>query len=451
MCASKFDLKLLLQLVDPVVWLEAHTGFKPFPHQAQLIRDYRCRLRVVRKARQIGITTAIAQEAIWRTFTRLSLLILIVSPSGRQSDRPMRIIQGIVDNSPELAAHVINENRNELSLDNGSSILALPNNPDRLRNYSADDIYLDEAAHFLNDEPVMAAIRPMLIAKAGSFTIVSTPFGKRGLFWDQYNVALGQMGVNPLVKAYEMYPSWISPLIKKADIEEQLKTGEMSEFEYRQEYLGEFIEQTDTYLPLELITSCVDSSLTNLQRGGAGKLYAGGVDFAKRRDETVIVLVEVERDGMLTVQYIESLQGSGKNRAMIDYSNQIGRIGQIGKVFPIRRFEADETGVGVPVLEDLRRVMPQTQGIYFTASMKLELASGLRTLLEQKRLKIPNNKKLIMQMNGLHYQVSKTGNMVFESPEKDKLHDDYLWALALACHAGRRVDRSKPIFRQPIY
>src|SRR5208282_5570459 len=295
--------------------------------------------------------------------------------------------------------------------------------------YSATDVYLDEAAHFLNDEPVMAAIRPMLIATGGSFTIISTPFGERGLFWDQYNVALGQMGVDPLVKAYEMYPSWISPLIRKADIEEQLETGELTEFDYKQEYLGEFIEQTDTYLPLELITSCVDNSLTNLECGGVGKLYAGGVDFAKRRDETVIVLVEVERDGMLTVQYIESLQGSGKNRAMIDYSDQVGRIGQIGEAFPIRRFEADETGVGTSVLEDLRSIMPQTQGITFTEQMKLDLASGLRTLLEQKRLKIPNDKKLIMQMNGLHYRVSKTGNMVFESPEKDKLHDDYLWAL----------------------
>ncbi len=285
MFGTKIDWKSLRQLVDPLSWLEAYTRFKPFPYQDQLIRDYRCRLRVVRKARQIGITTAIAQEAIWKAYTRPNRLILIVSPSGRQSDKPMRIIQGIVGNSPELAVHVINKNRHELTLDNGSSILALPNNPDRLRNYSADDIYLDEAAHFLNDEPVMGAIRPMLIAKGGSFTIVSTPFGKRGLFWDQYNVALGQMDTNPLVRAYEMYPSWISPLIKKADIEEQLETGEMSEFEHRQEYRGEFIEQTDTYLPLELITSCVDSSLTNLQRGRVGELYAGGVDFAKRRDE----------------------------------------------------------------------------------------------------------------------------------------------------------------------
>src|SRR5208282_4231330 len=143
---SKFEWKTLLEVVDPVVWLEAHTGFKPFPFQRKLIRDYRCRLRVVRKARQIGITTAIAQEAIWKAYTRPGRLILIVSPSGRQSDKPMRIIRSIV------------ENNHELTLDNGSSILALPNNPDRLRNYSATDVYLDEAAHFLNDEPVMAAI-----------------------------------------------------------------------------------------------------------------------------------------------------------------------------------------------------------------------------------------------------------------------------------------------------
>jgi phage FluMu gp28-like protein len=199
MCASKFDWNSLLQFFDPVVWLEAYTGFKAFPHQAQLIQDYMCRLRVVRKARQIGMTTTIAYEAVWKAFTRPGRLILIVSPSGRQSDKPMRIIQGIVDNNRELARHVTKKNNHELSLDNGSSILALPNNPDRLRNYSADDIYLDEAAHFLNDEPVMAAIRPMLVAKAGSFTVISTPFGKRGLFWDQYSVALGQMGVDPLV------------------------------------------------------------------------------------------------------------------------------------------------------------------------------------------------------------------------------------------------------------
>lgn len=50
-------------------------------------------------------------------------------------------------------------------------------------------------------------------------------------------------------------------------------------------------------------------------------------------------------------------------------------------------------------------------------------------------IRLPNDKKLIMQINSLRYQVSKTGNLLFESSEKEGMHDDYLWALALACYA----------------
>jgi hypothetical protein len=46
-------------------------------------------------------------------------------------------------------------------------------------------------------------------------------------------------------------------------------------------------------------------------------------------------------------------------------------------------------------------------------------------------IRLPNDKKLIMQINSLRYQVSKTGNLLFESSEKEGMHDDYLWALAL--------------------
>jgi hypothetical protein len=44
-----------------------------------------------------------------------------------------------------------------------------------------------------------------------------------------------------------------------------------------------------------------------------------------------------------------------------------------------------------------------------------------------------------MQINSLRYQVSKAGNLLFESSEKEGVHDDYLWALALACYAARET------------
>lgn len=73
----------------------------------------------------------------------------------------------------------------------------------------------------MNDGPVMAAIKPMLIASKGTFTVVSTPFGKRGLFWEQYKQALDQRGIRSDVKAYDLYPSTISLLITEEDMERE--------------------------------------------------------------------------------------------------------------------------------------------------------------------------------------------------------------------------------------
>jgi len=125
--------------------------------------------------------------------------------------------------------------------------------------------------------------------------------------------------------------------------------------------------------------------------------------------------------------------------SQLDYRDQIGRIGELAKLFPIIKGAADQTGVGEPILEDLKRTVPSIEGVMFTQQTKVNMASGLRALMEQKKIQLPNNRKLILQLNSLRYQISKTGNLLFESPEKEGVHDDYLWALALACYAARRL------------
>jgi phage FluMu gp28-like protein len=326
-----------------------------------------------------------------------------------------------------------------MQLKNGSVIAATPNNPDRIRGYTANDIYLDEAAHFLNDEPVMRAIKPMLIATQGTFTIVSTPFGKRGLFWDQYKIATDEQATRDDVRAYDLYPSTISPLISRERMEQEHLN--LTEPEFQQEYLGEFIEQVDTYLPLDLITPCVDPTLVLQDVGESDKEYVIGIDFAKQRDETVVILAEFEEDGCIVVRHISAWSG-------MEYGKQVGRIGQLAETFKIISGAADQTGVGEAVMEDLNRVIRQVVGVIFTAASKIDLASSLRSFLEHQRITLPNDRRLIMQLNALRYQVSKTGNLLFESPEKDRIHDDYLWSLALTCHAAKlaqQIDRSKPI------
>jgi hypothetical protein len=126
-----------------VSWLERETGFKAWPYEADILDGCSLSLRVIRKSRQIGITTTIAHEAIWKAYTTPDRVILIVSPSDRQSKIVMTRIEAIVDMKPRLYERVVKKNTSELTLDNRSKILSLPNNPDRLRGFSATDIYLD--------------------------------------------------------------------------------------------------------------------------------------------------------------------------------------------------------------------------------------------------------------------------------------------------------------------
>lgn len=276
--------------IDPVAWLEKHTGFKAFPYEAEILRDNGLRLRVIRKARQIGMTTTISREGIWKAFTSPHRLILIASPSERQSNRVTRLMHGVIDTNEALYKRVVRMNATEIEIDNKSLIVSVPNSPETIRGYPATDIYLDEAAHFLNDEGVMAVLQPMLIATKGSLTVISTPFGKRGIFWERYQFAVNQKGLDPSVKHYDFFPSTISPLITEAELERQKLI--LSELEYRQEYLAEFLEEVDVYYPMELITPCIVPSLELLERSEPGKGYIYGIDFAKQRDETVVMILE---------------------------------------------------------------------------------------------------------------------------------------------------------------
>lgn len=223
--------------------------------------------------------------------------------------------------------------------------------------------------------------------------------------------------------------STISPLItKKYLVTEQLN---LTELEYKQEYLGEFIEEADTYLPMELINQCVDEKLELIDEGEAEKSYVMGIDLAKQRDETVVIILERNQDEYVT-HHISAW-------THMDYADQVGRIGELAAKFRIIGAMVDQTGVGEAVMEDLQANVQAVKGIKFTRAIKHELASGLRYALEHGILVLPNDQKLITQLNSLHYKISKGGEYMYESPSTEKKHDDYLWALALAVYAARKT------------
>jgi len=77
------------------------------------------------------------------------------------------------------------ERKLSLELENGSRIITLPGSERTVRGFSGVDLLLlDEAARV--DDDLFYATRPMLAVSGGTMMMLSTPYGKRGVFYYEW-------------------------------------------------------------------------------------------------------------------------------------------------------------------------------------------------------------------------------------------------------------------------
>jgi hypothetical protein len=156
-------------------------GLEPDPVQCQVATTLGHQL--VMCHRQWGksrIASAIALEDACGADGRL---ILLVSRSMRQSGELFRKVKEFYNLTRPLP--LVKDTEHELELSNGSRIISLPGSPDTIVGYSSVyRLILDEAAR-IPDETYYA-VRPMLAMSGGTMLALSTPFGRRGWFYEAW-------------------------------------------------------------------------------------------------------------------------------------------------------------------------------------------------------------------------------------------------------------------------
>ena len=129
--------------------------------------------------RQWGKSTVVAVKAVHHAFTRPGSLVVVCSPSLRQSAEFCKKAGRM------LGLLGIRVKGTSIELPNGSRIVGLPGNEDTSRGYSgATMLLIDEAAR-VSDE-MYAAVKPMLATTGGEMWLMSTPHGKRGFFYNEW-------------------------------------------------------------------------------------------------------------------------------------------------------------------------------------------------------------------------------------------------------------------------
>ncbi len=111
-------------------------------------------------------------------------LVLLLSPSQRQSGE---IFRKVLDAYKALGKPLPARHQTQLRLElaNGSRILCLPGREGTIRSFGGVNLLvLDEAARIPDD--LYRSVRPMLAVSQGRLVALSTPFGQRGWFWEEW-------------------------------------------------------------------------------------------------------------------------------------------------------------------------------------------------------------------------------------------------------------------------
>ena len=303
---------------------------------------------------------------------------------------------------------------------NGSVLqLKGADDPDYLRGAGPVGIVLDEFAKMKYE--AWQVLEPILRANNGWCWFIGTPKGKNHL---HRMYVRGQEG-------HDEWKSWLlkastSGIIPKDQLDEAYRTAHDKSF-YNQEYECEFLEgEGSVFRNVRAVMTA--SPHPPDQR----HLYVLGVDLAKHRDYTVVVVydrttnqqVYQDRFNKLEWPYVKK-----KIKAVSDHYNKALVV-------------LDATGIGDPIFDDLAREQVPVLPYKITQPSKKDLIEKLSIWIDQGNFKMLPIQDTLLEFENFSYIMGQTGQIRYGAPEG--FHDDIVIAHALA------VSNLQPLLTVPL-
>jgi hypothetical protein len=390
-----------------------------------------CSQTILNCSRQSGKSTTAAALALRAALLEAGALVLLLSPTLRQSGELFRDKFKKLYNNLGRPVAARQESALTMELVNGSRIISLPGDEGTIRGYSGVSLLvLDEAARIVDD--LYLSVRPMLAVSGGRLVALSTPWGKRGWFFEEWT---GQAEWDRVEITADQCPRITAEFLG----EERQALGERY---FRQEYFCSFedvidavfsecdivatavLEQTEHWPPGALFPEVMPRerhyAVRHLQRWPLGTSYPQIV-----ADTVALFRRPPLPDSSLV------LDATGVGRAVIDLFRQAVRDGMKAHVLPVTI-----TGGERP---------HYAAGVWMVP--KKELAGVLQVLLQRQRLKVaqlPERETLLKELRTFRVKVKvTTDNESFEA-WRESDHDDLVFAVALPCWLGERAAAYPP-------
>lgn len=420
------------------------------PYQVRWLQDT-ARLKIVEKSRRVGFTYVQSYEDMLDA-ARAEKPVDVWFSSADESAAKEYILYvaqwARIFNiaATDLGETVISKGDDIKALTvqfaNGRRINALTSNPKAFRS-KGGKLVLDEFAFHGDQEAMWKAARP-IITWGYPARILSTYNGKgnryyrmvsdakkakkegRPPLWNLHTVTFElavQEGLADRIAgrtlSHEERLAWIE--------RERAECGD--EDTWQQEYMCNPVDEASAWLPWELIVSAEHPDAGNPEVRDQGEFYLGW-DVARRQDKSVIWVVERVGDVFWT-RDVEVMRKQS-------FGAQLAAFDARMNAFNVRRACIDETGLGMPIVEEAKTRWGEyrVEGVTFTGATKQHMATHGKQLFEDKRVRIPIDREIRDSHHSVRKMTTVAGNPRFDADRNEVGHADEFWAHMLALHAG---------------
>lgn len=370
-----------------------------------------------------------------------------------------------------------------------SRLISIPCRPPRGK---GGDISLDEYAIYnaKMQKLVYDAALPV-ISRGGTIEMGSSPLGKIGQFYEiltdkttydyeRYNIPWWfcrdlcvdvptAVKVAPSLSTVERVETFGTKIIKQIFQNNDFDT-------FRQEYECDFIDSSESYIPLDLIFAntpgkreCdIDLSACDSMSDDEYWEYNRGIDFQAYKDidtailnyrpeihgETIYLGFDVGRLHDATAIFLMGVMPDGKKRDFarielrnVDFATQEATILKAYKELPIYRGRMDATGIGRPIYENLHKKLgDRLEGVIFSPEEKEIMAIDVKRGLEQREFLLSNDKEFHRQIHSIKRTSNGGKYFRYDAERNEKGHSDSFWAWALANSAVTKTEKKTNSF-----
>jgi hypothetical protein len=363
-------------------------------------------------------------------------VVLFIAENQRQAGVVFGYVEGIFGAVPMLSDLVAGRTSDTLTLKSGIDLEIRAADFRGLRGPTYIAVVVDEAAFLAlegavnADAEILAAVRPGLATTGGPLIVPSSPYGKRGEFYQTYKRHYGPGG-DPRILVVQGESRDFNPTLSQAVIDRAMDRDPVAA---SSEYGAKFRSDVSGWADLALIESAVERGIVVRPPPGRGRIVHTGVDVSGGvRDSFTAAGAHLEADQTVVLDFVLEI------RAPFNPTSATKQVADTLKSYGVNKTTGDRYSANWSVAAFAQH------GIKLEHSERDRSAIYLDCLplFTTGRARLLDNPRLVAQFAGLERKTSPIGkDRIDHGPRgADDLCNSAALAMVLAASNAKRPMR----------